>query len=290
MIISRVILAVAVPLFAQAKSDKLVQSVKARAKEPPPVSGKAQTDPFRRWVSSGSFADIYDDCAAPPEELRDPKDQALSKPVNGKKMWRRTQALKGEEVVIDGNGRDGWVHVSVPRQRISGWVHSSALGTDSGLASSFPPSSEGSPERKAFLQATKELEDKGTPYVWGGTSEAGVDCSGLVVVGFTKIGKSGLVPRTAKEQYAGQAKKGQELKLKAGDLIFTAKSGSPESISHVMVYIGEGRIREAQQPGTRVLSTDAAGRLGFALQDDMQVEQGKPGGGGTVYFGTYFQD
>lgn len=289
MIISRVILAIAVPLFAQAKSGGLVQSVKSRAKEPPPVSGKAQSDPFRRWVSSDSFADVYDDCAAPPEEQRDAKDKTLSKPVNGKKMWRRTQALKGEEVLIDGNGRDGWVHVSLPRQRASGWVHSSMLSTDGGLASSFPPSSEGDPERKAFLEATKELEDKGTPYVWGGTTEGGVDCSGLVVVGFTKIGKNNLVPRTAKEQYAGQTKKGQGLKLKPGDLIFTTKSG-PEDISHVMIYIGEGRIREAQQPGTRVLSTEAAGRLGLALQDDMQVEQGKPSGGLKVYFGTYFQD
>ena len=57
----------------------------------------------------------------------------------------------------------------------------------------------------------------GTPYVWGGTSPSGFDCSGFVQYVLAENGKS--VPRTTQEQFAG----GQAVdksNLQAGDLVF----------------------------------------------------------------------
>jgi cell wall-associated NlpC family hydrolase len=74
----------------------------------------------------------------------------------------------------------------------------------------------------------------GTPYVWGGTSPAGFDCSGFVWYAYNRIGVA--IPRTADVQFAaGQPVDGDPL---PGDLVFfqTYDYGA----SHVGLYIGNG--------------------------------------------------
>lgn len=68
----------------------------------------------------------------------------------------------------------------------------------------------------------------GTPYRWGGTSRAGMDCSGLLVTAFRRGGIA--LPRTSAEQ----SRTGRLVSLHEvtpGDLVFFATSG--RSISHV---------------------------------------------------------
>mgnify|MGYP003949414193 CR=1 FL=1 len=83
--------------------------------------------------------------------------------------------------------------------------------------------------RKSIInEANKHL---GTPYVWGGTSPNGFDCSGFTQYVYLKKGIK--IPRIAKDQYS-TAKKIKEKSVKTGDLIFFSNSSK---ISHVgIVY------------------------------------------------------
>lgn len=79
----------------------------------------------------------------------------------------------------------------------------------------------------------------GTPYVFGGTSNSGFDCSGFVQHVFAMLGVS--IPRTADAQYyAAHRVKGG---MKAGDLVFfqTYEPGP----SHVGIYLGHGKFVHA---------------------------------------------
>ena len=79
---------------------------------------------------------------------------------------------------------------------------------------------------------------QGIPYLWGGVSVKGLDCSGLVWMTYFLNGI--LLPRNASQQ----AKCGIEVplgKLKAGDLIFFGKPGNgvePDRVTHVGMSLG----------------------------------------------------
>ena len=82
----------------------------------------------------------------------------------------------------------------------------------------------------------------GTPYVLGGSSKRGVDCSYFTLDVMNAIYKTNL-KRTAAEQYT-QSEKIDWSDLKEGDLIFFKTDGS-RSISHVGIYMTNNKFAHA---------------------------------------------
>ncbi|KYG90297.1 C40 family peptidase [Metasolibacillus sp. FSL H7-0170] len=81
----------------------------------------------------------------------------------------------------------------------------------------------------------------GTPYVYGGTTSSGFDCSGFTRQVFNDLGIS--LSRTSGSQY-GQGQAVAKSNLQAGDLIFFNTSGA--GISHVGIYIGDQKFIHSQ--------------------------------------------
>ena len=89
----------------------------------------------------------------------------------------------------------------------------------------------------------------GVPYVWGGESPSGFDCSGLVQYCFKQIGVH--LERTTWDQ----VKEGHAVEwghFKPGDLIFSNFEGPGAGATHVVIYAGHGQVIAAPHTGGHV--------------------------------------
>ncbi len=82
----------------------------------------------------------------------------------------------------------------------------------------------------------------GTPYVWGGESARGFDCSGFIIRVMRDLGYKAL-PHSAAEQFRYGIPVAKQ-NLRPGDLVFFANTYKP-GISHVGIYLGRGRFIHA---------------------------------------------
>lgn len=102
----------------------------------------------------------------------------------------------------------------------------------------------------------------GTPYVWGAAGPDAFDCSGLVKWAMAQAGVA--MPRVA----ADQARTGPLVPLsdlQPGDLLFYhTDPTAPDYISHVAIYIGNGEMEQAPEPGMDVEIVKADFGAGFA--------------------------
>jgi NLP/P60 family protein len=88
----------------------------------------------------------------------------------------------------------------------------------------------------------------GTPYVWGGSSPKGFDCSGLVQYLYQKQGIT--IPRNSREQFSRLPVASTP---QPGDLVFFRRNGV---INHVALYLGNGKMLHAPQTGMNVRIDD----------------------------------
>jgi cell wall-associated NlpC family hydrolase len=133
-----------------------------------------------------------------------------------------------------------------------------AVGTVPGTAVSGDAMT--GPQLTAALRAAESR--RGLPYTWGATGPAAFDCSGLVQWAFAQAGVS--MPRVA----ADQARAGPAVpvsQLQAGDLLFYHTDPTdPGYISHVAIYLGNGWMIQAPQPGMDVQVVPASFGSQFA--------------------------
>ena len=117
-----------------------------------------------------------------------------------------------------------------------------------------PPPASGGAGGQAVAAAESYL---GVPYVWGGASRSGVDCSGLVMLAWEAAGVD--LPHYSGSQMADSAPVPLS-DLQPGDLIFYGPGGS----EHVAMYIGGGSMIEAPHTGAVVHITGLRLGDGFA--------------------------
>lgn len=88
----------------------------------------------------------------------------------------------------------------------------------------------------------------GVPYLWGGESREGMDCSGLVLVSYAAIGVS--MPRVAQDQAQRGVPVVSLAEVQPGDLI--SYGSGPASIDHITIASGNGKMIEAPHAGAVV--------------------------------------
>jgi cell wall-associated NlpC family hydrolase len=137
--------------------------------------------------------------------------------------------------------------ISAPRatSASSGAQFSAAL--DAATPAAAPAASTTGATGAAVVQDAKKY--LGVPYVWGGESMSGIDCSGLVQAAYGDLGVR--MPRVA----ADQARMGTEVpslaQAQPGDLL---TFGNPAY--HIAIYLGNNQLIESPEPGKTVHITD----------------------------------
>ena len=130
--------------------------------------------------------------------------------------------MSGTSAVVD-ETRDGWSHVQANK---AGWMQSIHLRALSELPKTLEE------KRAAIVQDSQRMT--GIPYLWGGTSGNGIDCSGLARLLHRWVGVD--IPRDADMQC--DAAKPVEPPYEIGDLFFFGEVDSKRNISHVGISLG----------------------------------------------------
>ena len=140
-----------------------------------------------------------------------------------------TQVLPGEPLGREEAG-DGWIRIRTAYD-YPGWIREDAVGGPADPGWLEPHADDPVEAARALL---------GTPYLWGGMTAAGIDCSGLVHMSYRAVGR--LVPRDADQQEdAGVPVSAAD--ARSGDLV----SYGDASADHIAFWLGGGRILHSTQ-------------------------------------------
>ncbi|MDK2933334.1 MAG: hypothetical protein PWP27_1144 [Clostridiales bacterium] len=159
------------------------------------------------------------------------------------------QLYRGEKIKVLGKSGN-WVKMSYG-DTIQGWMYGAYVDIRNQAVSR----SGANIDRNIGADIVAYSENfLGVPYVYGGTSPKGFDCSGFAQYVFKHFGID--INRVA----ADQTRNGQKVskgELLPGDLVFFDTNGKVNGeITHVGIYIGENKFIHASSPGSDVKISD----------------------------------
>lgn len=156
-----------------------------------------------------------------------------------------TRLSKGTTAKIIGINT-GWFKIELA-SGATGYIHPDYVevvaNSVSSTAASSGTAASGSVRSQVVDYASTFL---GVPYVYGGGSPKGFDCSGFTSYVYKHFNVS--LPHSSASQYTRVSKVSRD-NLQPGDLVFFASSAGGSRINHVGIYVGNGNFIHAPRPG-----------------------------------------